>query len=109
MTDGSRIYFIRGEFQGGSDIMQVSTEGGESVPLQAPFRLFGIADISPSGSELLVAGPPATADRAAMWIMPVPGGQPRRIGSAMASDAAYSRDGAGIYYVASARYICRQE
>ena len=99
MTDGSRIYFVRGEFQV-AEIMQVSTEGGESVPLQAPFRLFGIADISASGSELLVAGPPATADRAAMWIMPVPGGQPRRIGSAMASDAAFSRDGGGIYYVA---------
>ena len=100
MTDGSRIYFVRGEFQQ-ADIMQVSTEGGESVPLQAPFRLFGIADISPSGSELLVAGPPATADKAAMWIMPVPGGQPRRIGSALASDAAFARDGGGIYYVAA--------
>ncbi len=95
--DGSRIYFRQG-IMGRSGVMQISTSGGETVPLQPPIRLFGVSDISPNGSELLAAGPPRNNSGAALWIMPVPGGEPRRVGNIMAGDAAFSPGGSGIYY-----------
>jgi eukaryotic-like serine/threonine-protein kinase len=97
VSDGSRIYFQEGSLSN-TQVSQVSTLGGESVPLQVPIRLFGIDDISANGSELLAAGPPNSALGAALWIMPVPGGTPRRVGNTMAADAAFSPGGSGIYF-----------
>jgi eukaryotic-like serine/threonine-protein kinase len=97
VSDGSRIYFLEGDMSN-SWVTQVSTEGGQTVLLQPPSPLFGASDISPSGAELLAPGPPANNSGAAYWIMSVPGGEPRRVGSIIAQDAAFSPGGSGIYY-----------
>ena len=107
VSDGARVYFVDGNFAdlhwthrlpSGTRrrIMQVSTEGGESEAVQVPFA--GINDISASGSELLVWGPPFRDPDAAIWIVPVPGGQPRRVGDILAYDAAFAPNGGDIYY-----------
>jgi len=98
LTDGSRIYFMEGSFpQYG--LMQVSTEGGEPVPVAVPFPFGGLSAISPTRPELLIEGQsnlPITGG--ALWILPVPGGQARRVGNLSADDATWSPDGTAIFY-----------
>ena len=97
VSDGARVYFTEGGMST-QKIMQVSTQGGDSIPVQVPFPLAGAADISANGSELLIWGPPFKGPNASAWILPVPGGQPRRVGDLLASDIAFSSDGVGMYY-----------
>jgi len=100
-TDGSRIYFLEGippQLTG----MQVSTEGGETVSDDLPFGF--IEAVSPTQPELLLAGPPQSGDNGGLWLLTVPGGQPRRVGDLVAytggplSAAAFAPDGTAIYY-----------
>jgi eukaryotic-like serine/threonine-protein kinase len=109
LTDGARIYFQDVTNLSHVKLAQVSIEGGESVPVETPFQVFGISDISPTRPELLVNGwlpashygqtaAPTSDHGAALWELPVPGGQPRRIGSFMAEDATWSPDGGSIAY-----------
>lgn len=97
VSDGARLYFTEGGM-GSQKIMQVSTEGGDSIPVQVPFPNAGIEGISASGSELVIWGPPFSRSTAAVWILPVPGGQPRRLGDLSAGDTTLSSDGDRIYY-----------
>jgi Tol biopolymer transport system component len=45
-----------------------------------------------------VLGSPMTALTGGLWILPVPGGQPQRVGNLLASDATWGPDGDSIYY-----------
>jgi len=96
LTDGSRIYFEEGV--NNTALKQVSTEGGEPVPIELPFSLLGLNDISPTRPELLIQGPPRSSTAAALWTLPVPGGQPRRVGNLSVGDATWSPDGTMVYY-----------
>jgi eukaryotic-like serine/threonine-protein kinase len=98
LSDGSRIYFSETTDQVNVNLMQVSTEGGESVPVETPFKILSTSDISPNRPDLLVTAAPASRDGAALWELPVPGGQPHRIGGFLAHDATWSPDGASIAY-----------
>jgi WD40 repeat protein len=78
--------------------MQVSAEGGETLPIEVPFRFDGASDISPHRPELLIAGPPLSHPGSGLWLLPVPGGQARRIGNIMVEDATLTPDGTALYY-----------
>jgi len=108
LTDGSRIYFAEYLSEGGSRLMQVSTDGGEAQPVEMPFRFDGLHDISPSRSELLIGGPPLTPTDVGdgQWLLPLPGGQARRVGSLLVFDATFTPDGNAIYY-STGPYIYR--
>jgi eukaryotic-like serine/threonine-protein kinase len=95
LSDGSRIYFSEPLYGGPSRLMQVSTAGGEAVPVEIPFEAGAAMDISPNRTELLIGGPP---EGNGLWAMPLPGGQPRRVGNLMARDAAWTSDGTAIFY-----------
>ncbi len=81
-TDGSRIYFTTiHSFSASSQerfLAQVASTGGETVTL-APW-LAQVLDISPNGRELLVSRFTGEEDEANLWVMPVLGGTPRRLG-----------------------------
>jgi serine/threonine protein kinase/Tol biopolymer transport system component len=94
-SDGSRIYFSEPLFGGAARLMQVSTEGGEAVPVEIPFESGGISDISPNRTELLIGGPP---EGNGLWALSVPGGQPRPVGNLIVGDAAWTLDGTAIFY-----------
>ena len=98
LTDGSRIYFTEpGPVR--STLMQISTDGGEAVPIHLPFDSFPYAaSLVPDRPELLVTGGPSVSQGTALWRVPVPAGQPRRIGSVFANDATLSPDGTTLYY-----------
>jgi hypothetical protein len=74
-------------------------DGGDAVPMMVPFTFDGLLDIAPYRQELLVAGPPVSLFYGGgLWSLPVPGGQPRRLGNMQVYDAAWSPDGATLYY-----------
>ena len=54
-TDGSRIYFQALDSRGLGALEEVSTEGGESVPLSVPAGQYDLEGISPDGHNLLVS------------------------------------------------------
>ncbi len=93
VTDGLSVFFTEGIGDNGliPTPAQVSSEGGESVPLSTPFGASVVLDISPSAAELLVMaygdGPETNH---ALWAVPVLGGSPRRLGNVKSSFAAWS-------------------
>jgi serine/threonine protein kinase/Tol biopolymer transport system component len=99
VTDGARLYV--GELVAGHYVVgQVSSAGGETSQIPTQFPNVQIFDISPSHSELLVAGfTTGTASEFPVWLLPLPSGAPRRLGDVMAHDGAWSRDGRQIAYV----------
>ena len=96
-TDGARIYFS--EVKGGRyAVDQVSVAGGEPTPIPLPFPNAEVFDISPDHTELLVASFAGLEEAEPLWIVPVTGGAPRRLGDALGSSAAWSPDGQTIAF-----------
>jgi serine/threonine protein kinase len=107
VTDGVRLYFS--EYAGGhSVLMQVSTSGGDTAPLPNPLPSADIYDILPSRSELLVrTGEEGVEPESALWVLPVPGGSPRRLADILAHAATWTPDGRHIIYGnGSTLYLC---
>ena len=106
-TDGSRLYFGEGP---PFAIHQVSTSGGEVAAIPNPIRTGAILDISPNGSELLIREAGAPWQPKPLWVLPVAGGSPRRVGDVAALAAAWLRDGNHIVYGSRGElYVCRTD
>jgi len=107
LTDGSRVYFL--EWYPAA-FAQVSTSGGEVVPVTMALPNAGPDDISPSGSEMLSGTSPAMGALPTLWVVPLPGGSPRRVGEVLAQDATWFPDGQRIVYVRdSDLYVARSD
>jgi Tol biopolymer transport system component/DNA-binding winged helix-turn-helix (wHTH) protein len=93
-TDGSRLYFAQMQ---PNSINQVGVAGGEvaQIPVALP-GFFWTGDISPDGSNLLVASREANSGEISVWIVRVLGGTSRLIGHNIS--AAFSPDGNTIVY-----------
>ena len=117
VTDGSRIYF--NELLPGPRnlVAQVSVKGGEAGSLSVPLTLPVVLDLSRDNTELLIANS-VTANEVgieliaansvmanavgieptALWVQPVAGGSPRRVGTALVTDARFGPSGTSIIY-----------
>jgi serine/threonine protein kinase/Tol biopolymer transport system component len=95
VTDGSRIYFSE-MADGRVSLAQVSAQGGETVIIPVSFPDANVADISPSRSELLIGTGPEVEMQ--LWILPLVGGAPRRLGNLLGHDAVWSPSGETIAY-----------
>jgi DNA-binding winged helix-turn-helix (wHTH) protein/Tol biopolymer transport system component len=101
LSDGVRIYFNESLPDGRTVIAQVSVKGGEVTPLLLPLKAPNVRDLSRDGTELLIANAEGTAEGTgenSIWVQPVAGGSPLRIGSIVAMDAAFGADETGIIY-----------
>jgi serine/threonine protein kinase/Tol biopolymer transport system component len=107
LTDGPRLYFLEHTGAPQATLVQVSTTGGETVPVPTPFQgpHVHLMDASPDGSELLLATHVATETEVPLWILPVLGGSPRRVGDVLVNclgtvgqGAGWSPDGQKIVY-----------
>ncbi len=97
LTDGPRVYFS--EQRGAAFVLaEVSAAGGEPAVVQTPFPFGGLCDISPDRSALLLSGQSFAYEGGPLWILPIPAGAPRRVGSLLALDAAWSPDAQRIAY-----------
>jgi serine/threonine protein kinase/Tol biopolymer transport system component len=91
-TDGLRLYFGMGN-QASMRVAEVSVSGGEPISITAPSAGLTPQSVSPDGAELLALDGPGD-----FWSLPTLGGSPRRLGSAVAQDAAWSPDGKMLAY-----------
>jgi Tol biopolymer transport system component/DNA-binding winged helix-turn-helix (wHTH) protein len=97
-TDGTRIYY--------SDpigdrwvIKQVSTAGGEPTTVPMPFRSGELLDIAPERGQLLVSdNSGGVGQPGPLWILPILGGSPRRVGDVVAFAANWFPDRQRILY-----------
>jgi hypothetical protein len=115
-TDGSRIYF--NELLPGPRnlVVQVSVKGGEATSLPVPLALPVVLDLSRDGTELLVADisleneagirfqvansrlANVSPEPQAIWVQPVAGGSPHRIGTILVEDARFGPSATSIIY-----------
>jgi len=105
-TDGQRLYFQAAD-RDRIALAQVSVTGGDSVLIPTPFDNAFLGDIAPDGSSLLISSFEGTAKDGPVWILPLPAGAPRALGTMTAYSAAWSpggrrlifADGADLYEV----------
>src|SRR6202050_2282240 len=103
-TDGSRIYFARGQ-----NPVEMSVKGAATAPLRAAIGTMSILDISPDGSEflLLQSNLNDETQRGTIWTMPMRGGGAKRLGNVTARGANYSPDGKLIAFnEKESVYVC---
>ena len=92
VTDGSRIYFVVRDVTGWN-LMQTSVEGGNVQRTPTPFDNTRIFDLSPDHSQFLIGQLTHEGQETALWLWPVQGGAPRRVGDVMATEAVWSPSG----------------
>ncbi|HEV2493695.1 MAG TPA: protein kinase [Terriglobia bacterium] len=97
LSDGTRLYWVEATFPGWK-IAQVAEAGGQSVPVAAPLENVCLMAISADRSQLLVGGFVGSEQEMPLWVLPVPGGVPHRLGNLEGHDAAWSPDGDQVVY-----------
>ncbi|MEW5976673.1 MAG: protein kinase [Acidobacteriota bacterium] len=98
LTDGARVYFT--ENVGGRwTPAYVSTSGGEVFPISMSLPSASVLDISPHGSELLVASWSGLGVPGPLWILPMVGGSARRLADLEAWEATWSPNGEKLAYI----------
>jgi Tol biopolymer transport system component/DNA-binding winged helix-turn-helix (wHTH) protein len=92
LTDGSRLYIT--ETTGSKQfLVQASAAGGESTVISTPFDSIVTSDISPDHSQMLVADAVGPKYEFPVWVLPLPGGSPRRLGNVVARCDTWSAQG----------------
>ena len=107
LSDGVRIYFNEWLPDGRLIVAESSIAGGEVVPLSVPLKAPFVQDLSKDGTELLLANDEGGAVGRSIWVQPVAGGSPHRVGTAFTTwgpwgpgldFAAFSEDGTRIIF-----------
>ncbi len=92
LTDGSRLYIT--ESTGSRQfLVQASATGGETTVIPTPFASIVTSDISPDHSQMLVAEAVGPKYEFQVWVLPIPGGTPRRLGDIVARCDTWSSQG----------------
>jgi serine/threonine protein kinase len=99
LTDGTRLLFNLAD-----EPRQVSVKGGEAVPFALPMQDAVLADISPDRTEFLMYRYHDSVRRGRegdlygfeLWVAPLLGGSPRRLGNLIASQSVLSTRGTGF-------------
>jgi len=101
VSNGPRIYFS--QIASGSDshafaeIPSSSAADGSTNPIRTSFEWPIPTSVSPDGSQVLVTGGVYSWDRP-MWVVSVPSGTSRRLGTLVGHDASWSPDGRSIVF-----------
>jgi len=96
-TDGQRLYFNAVD-KDRIALGQVSVSGGDSATVATPFQNTFLDDIAPDGSSILLGAFEGTNKAGTIWILPLPAGSPRPLGTLVAQFAIWSPDGHRLLY-----------
>jgi DNA-binding winged helix-turn-helix (wHTH) protein len=107
-TDGSRIYFNEGPPLT-QRIGQVSTMGGPTARVETKLVNPTIAGVTRDGSELIVLAGGGANLADPLWAMPLPTGEPRRLGSVQVDAAGILPDGGVIFATGKDLFIAGQD
>ncbi len=108
VSDGSRIYFNEGQ-AGSVKIAQASVTGGRTGLIDTKLVNSVIVGLAPDASVLLalVGG---TSDPAyALWSIPLPVGEPRRLSNIEVEDAAFFPDGRILFQKGTDLYVADKD
>ncbi len=98
-TDGSRIYFNEGP-TGSWKLAQVSVAGGPTAPVDTRFANCWLIGAMGDGSALLVAvgsGSESFDVLDPLWLVPLPAGEPSRVGDVEVVNASMFPDGRIVF------------
>ena len=107
-TDGMRVYFARGA-PGSLKLAQVSVNGGQIAEVATQLNNPQIAGLSSDGSTLLILVTPYTQLENQMWLLPLPGGEGRRLSEVWVDDASMFPDGRLLYRANSNTYLAERD
>ena len=108
VTDGSRIYFSEGP-NGSYQIAQVSVSGGSTAVIQTMLVNPWVAALSPEGSSLLAQVNSASEPSGALWSIPLPAGEPRRLGNMQIWDSGFFPDGRIMLTFGNDLYVAEKD
>jgi eukaryotic-like serine/threonine-protein kinase len=95
-SDGSRIYFTEGSF-GSWKTAQVSVNGGPTSLIDTKLANAALSGMAPDGSALLAVDHGRNVPGSPLWSIPLPAGEPRRLGSLEVRGGAYLPDGRIVF------------
>jgi Tol biopolymer transport system component len=104
VSDGTRLYFQEGSLddtEQNTFLVQVSTRGGETSRIPISLRSPVPFDFSQTHSGLLVGAGvfELPSIEQPLWVLPLPGGPPHRLGDIVARDACWAPDGSRLSFV----------
>ena len=109
VTDGSRLYVSEVAADRGV-IAEAAVTGGETVLIPTPFQNAQLLDISPSRSELLATAVVSAEPEDPLWVVPLVGGSPRRLGNLLGHDGTWSPNREELVYAnGSDLYIAKRD
>jgi Tol biopolymer transport system component len=97
VTDGRNLFFNEAR-NGTVALATVPADGGTVRIIPSPFIKAVPQAVSPDGKNLLVLAYIGQETEKTLWIVPVSGGEPTRVGHILAHEAAWSPDGRRIAY-----------
>ena len=96
-SDGSRVFLLEREGDHWNS-MQAATQSGGTAPFLTTFHNTRIFSLSAKTSEMLIGPFVGRTGNLPLWILPLVGGSPRRLGDITADDAEFSPDGTRIAF-----------
>jgi Tol biopolymer transport system component/DNA-binding winged helix-turn-helix (wHTH) protein len=100
VTDGQRIYFQALDLDKDRlRLAEVSVNGGESKLIATPFPSTWVGEISPDGSSILIGSFSDTGSKECpIWLLPLPAGSARPLGSRRVHSAVWTPDGRHLLF-----------
>ena len=102
VTDGTRVYFTEFDLSSGKGFAKQGSfkGGGEATPIATTLDDVLVLDVSPDGSELLVASGGTAGLGKSLWALPLPSGSARRVGNILVDGtrAKWSHDGRRLVF-----------
>jgi Tol biopolymer transport system component len=108
VTDGVRVYFNEGTY-GSLRIAQVAVTGGSVASIPTTVVAPWIAGLAPEGSALLAKSGGIAGVPIPLWQIPLPTGEPRRIGTIDVQDASFFPDGRILFAREGDLYVAEKD